>query len=471
MAIENIMASQPAVDTMTETLPYYGWAPEGKPIEIRLDFGVIDRMSAEVMRGFGSVPKRGAEVGGILLGSVERAGKLIVHIHDFVNVACDYRRGPSYQLTNTDTQRFADAVTEAGQPSLTASAGSEWRPVGYFRSHTRDGMGLTDDDLQLFSNYFPDPTSVMLLVRPFATKVSQAGFFFEENGQIRSDATYLSFPFRRRELGGGAMGEPVRSGEVTDSRSPDPRLPDPRLPDARFAGAERESPAAPAAEETPLREPIPIRESQAKPAIPFTGPPFAAPDSAASSASSPAADVSSSESRRLFGNRDDAPTNFTPSFDVTASTLREPVGGAPSFGVSTEASQKVKKSWVWLPLSSIFLLLGVLVGFLIAITIKRPSTAVPLTAYGLSLAVQQEPDAIHVTWDRAAVPVAIATRGVLHIQDGDFYKAVELKPADLQTGSVIIRNAHSNVTLRLEVFLLERNSLTEVRVVKSVNSR
>ena len=68
------------------------------------------------------------------------------------------------------------------------------------------------------------------------------------------------------------------------------------------------------------------------------------------------------------------------------------------------------------------------------------------------------------------MPVAIATRGILHIQDGDFYKAVELKAADLQTGSVIIRNVGSNVTLRLEVFLLDRNSLSEVRVVKNVNA-
>ncbi len=436
---------------MTATQSYYNWAPDGKPIEVRVEFDVIDRMSAEVMRGFGSVPKRGAEVGGILLGSVERAGKLVVHIQDFLVVACDYRRGPSYQLTNTDTQRFADAITEAGQPSLSVGPGLESRPIGYFRSHTRDGMGLTDDDLQLFSNYFPDPTSVMLLVRPFATKVSQAGFFFEENGQIRSDATYLTFPFRRRELGGGAIGDHARTAEIPDSRMPEPK------PES--------SPAA-GTEESASRGPIPIREPQSKAAIPVTGPSFAAADAASDDQ-----EPDTTENRRLFGNRDDAPTNFVPSFDVTASTMREPVDGVPSFGVSNEASQKIKKSWVWLPLSSIFLLLGVLVGFLIAITIKRPNTAVPLTAYGLSLAVQQEPDAIHVTWDRAAVAVAIATRGVLHIQDGDFYKAVELKPADLQTGSVIIRNIHNNVTLRLEVFLLDRNSLTEVRVVKNVNSR
>jgi hypothetical protein len=436
MATENTVTSEPVANGMTATQSYYNWAPDGKQIHVRLDFDVIDRMSAEVMRGFGSVPKRGAEVGGLLLGTVDKSGKLLVHIHDFVIVPCDYRRGPSYQLTDSDTRAFSDAVAKAHQ-----GGNPELRPVGYFRSHTRDGMALTDEDLQLFSNYFPDPTSVILLVRPFATKVSQAGFFFEENGQIRSDPTYLQFPFRRRELGGGAIGDGARQGEA--------RVGEVIEPEAETQG-----------ESTSSRGPIPIRESGPRSAagpMPVT-PPVSEPPLA-----------SSTENRQLFGNRDDSPANFSPSFDITASAQREPFGAPPSFGVSTEASQKIKKSWVWLPLSSIFLLLGVLVGFLIAITIKRPNTAVPLSAYALSLAVQQEPDAIHVTWDRAAVPVAIATRGVLHIQEGEFYKAVELKAADLQTGSVIIRNVREGVTLRLEVFLLDRNSLTEVRVVKAVD--
>ena len=432
MSTENTVTSQPAVDEIAIPKSYYSWAPDGKPVQVWLDFDVIDRMSAEVMRGFGSVPKRGAEVGGVLLGRVDKTGKLTIHVHDFVIVPCDYRRGPSYQLTSADTQLFSDAVAKATQGSA-----ADLRPVGYFRSHTRDGMGLTEDDLQLFSNFFPDPTSVILLVRPFATKVSQAGFFFEENGQIRSDATYLTFPFRRRELGGGSIGENPRQH-------------------AEAAMASELGSVVPTASDAPVSD-------------------FTAGNGSRAEAFAPAGN--SVENRRLFGNVEESASGFD-----TGAFSREPQGnaahavgfggatlGGPNFG-GTEASQKIKKSWVWLPLSSIFLMLGVLVGFLIAITIKQPNSAVPLSAYGLSLAVQQETDSVHVTWDRGAVPVAIATRGILHIQDGDFYKAVDLKPADLQTGSVIIRNVGSNVTLRLEVFLLDRNSLSEVRVVKNVNA-
>lgn len=441
MSTENTVTSQPALDEITIPKSYYSWAPDGKTVQVWLDFDVIDRMSAEVMRGFGSVPKRGAEVGGVLLGRVDKTEKLTIEVHDFVIVPCDYRRGPSYQLTSADTQLFSDAVAKATQGTA-----PDLRPVGYFRSHTRDGMGLTEDDLQLFSNFFPDPTSVILLVRPFATKVSQAGFFFEENGQIRSDATYLTFPFRRRELGGGSIGENPRQGAETlmasELGSISPAATDSALSGGAVGNGLRNEALVPAG--------------------------------------------NSVENRRLFGNVEESASGFD-----SGAFSRDPVGGAvggatgnaaqsasfaggPNFlgpnAGGMEASQKIKKSWVWLPLSSIFLMLGVLVGFLIAITIKQPNSAVPLSAYGLSLAVQQDNDSVHVTWDRGAVPVAIATRGILHIQDGDFYKAVDLKAADLQTGSVIIRNVGSNVTLRLEVFLLDRNSLSEVRVVKNVNA-
>ena len=438
MSTENTVTSQPAVDGMTTSKSYYNWAPDGKPVQVWLDFDVIDRMSAEVMRGFGSVPKRGAEVGGVLLGRVDTTGKLTIHVHDFVIVPCDYRRGPSYQLTSADTQLFSDAVAKATQGTAT-----DLRPVGYFRSHTRDGMGLTEDDLQLFSNFFADPTSVILLVRPFATKVSQAGFFFEENGQIRSDATYLTFPFRRRELGGGSIGETPRQGADRQG--------------AGTPGAAELGSGLPLAVDAPLSD-------------------FTAGNGLRPEAFAPAGN--SIENRRLFGNAEEsAPGSEAGAFS------REPLGnaaqavglgGGPNFGNpnfgNTEASQKIKKSWVWLPLSSIFLMLGVVVGFLIATTMRPPNTGVPLSAYSLSMTVQQESDSVHVTWNRGAVPVAIATRGILHIQDGDFYKAVDLKAADLRTGSVIIRNVGSNVTLRLEVFLLDRNTLSEVRVVKNVNA-
>ncbi len=168
---------------------YYVWELPGKQVVVHLSLAVIDRLSAEIMRGFGLVPKRGAEVGGLLLGTIEPGAQTIVRVEDFESVACDYKRGPSYLFTADDGAAFDDACTRS------TSA------VGYFRSHTRDGMSLGPEDVELMEQHFPSPAHIALLVKPFATKVSIASFFFREDGLFQS-APPLEFPFRRRELTG-----------------------------------------------------------------------------------------------------------------------------------------------------------------------------------------------------------------------------------------------------------------------------
>jgi hypothetical protein len=57
--------------TRTQPPPgYYVWEVPGKPVAVHLHLDVLDRIASEVMRGFGAVPKRGAEVGGLLIGIV-----------------------------------------------------------------------------------------------------------------------------------------------------------------------------------------------------------------------------------------------------------------------------------------------------------------------------------------------------------------------------------------------------------------
>src|SRR5258708_40143777 len=78
---------------------YYVWEVSGQSVVVHLRLDVVDRLAAEVMRRFGSVPKRGAEVGGFLIGTIRPGVPAIVGIDDFEPLACAYRRGPSFQLT------------------------------------------------------------------------------------------------------------------------------------------------------------------------------------------------------------------------------------------------------------------------------------------------------------------------------------------------------------------------------------
>jgi hypothetical protein len=62
--------------------------------------------------------------------------------------------------------------------------------------------------------YFPNAPQVMLLIRPYASRTSVAGFIAYENGALGSSPAN-EFPFRRNELEGG---RPRGSRRLTDTK-------------------------------------------------------------------------------------------------------------------------------------------------------------------------------------------------------------------------------------------------------------
>jgi hypothetical protein len=362
------------METPAQLAPgYYVWEMPGKPIAVHLHLNVVDRLLAEVMRGFGAVPKRGAEVGGVLIGCVEPGDPSIVRIDDYEVIKCDYKFGPSYL--------FEDLAPFEGPCGRWAK--DESRPtyaVGYFRSHTRDGFSLAAEDITLLDRFFPEPWNIALLVRPYGSKVSTAGFFFRENGEFQK-STPLEFPFRLRELTGGET--PLR-------RSLNDRQP-----------REREA-----------RQPTPVPLSEEEPAQ---------------------------------GSAQAVPWWPQPSL--------------PDPGMRSSRSRV--RGWVWIPLSFIFLLLGVLLGLQTALSTMSKAPKNAARDFSLGLSVARSGDNLSVRWDREAPAIRGAERGVLDIEDGGLTKSVELDPAHLESGSLIYRNSSSNVKFRLVVFPGAQLSVTE----------
>lgn len=378
---------------------YYLWEAPGKNVSIHLDFRVVDRLLVEVMRGFGAIPRRGAEVGGILLGSVESGPALVIRIDDFEPVVCEHRRGPSYLLSDADLAHYEEALLRHKYSREKAVYA-----VGCYRSHTREGMSLTPEDLQHFDKYFPDLPNAFLLVKPFATRVSVAGFFFrEENGTVHSDAPYHEFPFRRRELGGGAT-PPLRGGDVR--------------PSAPTSPAPRSSSAPAGFSDAPIPESPNVRtESFEYDPEPFDDPP----------------------------RQRKAVEDFPPG----AEELESPV-------------ERFRKRNVWIPLSFVFLLMGVLVGMQLALSYRPAKTASMFNdAFRLSLGVSRAGNDLHVRWDRASVAVKNAQRGVLTIEDGTFRGTVDLDALQLQNPNVYYRHITSTVRFRLEVFIKDNSMVVE----------
>jgi hypothetical protein len=330
---------------------FYVWEVPGKSVSIQLSLDVVDRLQQDVMRGFGAVPRRGAEVGGILLGAAASAGP--VRVEDYELVPIEYKRGPSYRLSPDDLQAFEAALRQS-------RGGKILSPIGYFRSHTRAGVGLCDEDLELLSNLFPRPETIALLIRPFGTKPSVAGFYFKEAGAFQSGAPLLEFPFRRSDLAPGeaSVPRPRREHSRTDT----------------------------------------------------------------------------SAAREIVRTE------------------------APQTSVDTAPSATARSPRNWPVLPTILLLVGMLLGYQAALTI-RPRPPAP---YYLALSVTQSGGELQLKWDRQSPAIRVAQKGTLAIEDGAYNKAINLTQANLQSGSTVpYRPQTKHVRFRLDVFPTLRNSVSE----------
>lgn len=368
----------------TQPFPgYFVWGAPGNSLTIHLNLNVVDRLGAEIQRGFGLVPKRGAEVGGVLLGSVESGEKTIVKIDDWKAVPCEYGRGPSFLLSDVERDNFAMVVESA--------RGSNLKPVGFYRSHTRDGvLGLGSEDLELMQQHFAEPDAVVLLVRPFATKVSQGGFLVREAGTFPAEVAQ-EFPFRRNEM----LGEEAPARRSMYERAPRQR--GTRGDADPFERAPMES----VAETAPMSSPMPT-----------------------------------------FG--------VSAGYAVEAPLPVEPI------------TPKSRSGWLWFPLSFIFLVLGVALGFQAALTFAPElQEANGARAFQLNLSAGRNGDSLTVRWDRESPAIRAAERGVLEIEDGDISRPLPLDQAHLREGSVIYQNTSPTVKFRLVVYMGSKVTVNE----------
>jgi hypothetical protein len=122
---------------------------------------------------------------------------------------------------------------------------------------------------------------------------------------------------------------------------------------------------------------------------------------------------------------------------------------------------KRRSGWLWAPLSFIFLLLGVLLGFQTALFMRPQLPAGSNDPYNLSVTVTRNGNNLQVKWDRQSLAVRSAQRGTLTIEDGPLTKPVALNAADLQSGSVVYPPSTGHVTFRLEVMVTGRDMVTE----------
>lgn len=151
----------------------------------------MQEIKNHVIRGYRSLAARGAEIGGVLLGSFDPGTREIV-IDAFEPMQIEYRSGPSYIPSPDDYARWHDWVLALREASP--------RIVGICRSHTRPGLRVSAEDSNLIDQVMPGGDGVLLLVKPLSDRECVAAFFPFEHGIVADGSTpSREFPFGARQ--------------------------------------------------------------------------------------------------------------------------------------------------------------------------------------------------------------------------------------------------------------------------------
>ena len=162
------------------TQEFESCAAEPQNATIEYADGVLDEIRIRAAEGYQRMRHGGVEVGGVLFGTRGEGGLRILAVRP---IECEYSSGPRFLLSKHDETELATLLSSFGDdPQL---AGLE--PVGYYHSHTREEIRLTEADLQFFNRFFPLPWQVALVVRPDNLAPTRAGLFIRDaHGVVRA---------------------------------------------------------------------------------------------------------------------------------------------------------------------------------------------------------------------------------------------------------------------------------------------
>ena len=379
------------------------WEPPGKVIQVRLDHDVIERMLVDVMRGFGVTRRRGTEVGGVLLGKIAAADTPAVLIYDYEIVPCEYAQGPSYVLSERDLQAFRETVARWRN-----DISPDQHVVGYFRSHTRDDLFLDDSDVRQFHQHMKDPLALALVVKPFATRASEAGFFLQSGGRIETKPHPPEFQFIASE-----------TAVPKEARPPARAVPAP-VPAIEDDDEDYDADPVPAVPSVPPPAPAPVPrlerpqpEHAGQPPLPTFGDYYPKPEP-------------SWRTRLLWAAFTAAVFGFGSVVGYEYAALHALGSNGPARAPATAGSARAASD-----------------------------------PYSVSLSAVEQDQSVLVRWDRESEAVKTALHGVLTITEGAASKEVKLEFPELRNGTVLYHKVGSQVSFRLDLYFKENRVLTE----------
>ena len=415
------MATQPDHATVT-------WSTPECPFSIECNSRALDDIRLAVTDAFFSLPRGGAEIGGILLGDWQEGRLTISH---YAALDCEHALGPSFTLSLSDETRLQELIRAA-------SGSGAGLVVGWYHSHTRTGVLLSESDLTIHNRFFPESWQVALVVKPHTFEPMRAGFFFRGHGGIiHSSASYREF-----------LIEPLPMQQSPRATPMEPPAQPPYRPAAAGTIVDvRAEPEAASAHAAPIVNVQAVPEAPPAPDPPIVeirAEPAAQPARAATAAAQVPMAETAPESEPAAPARLPLPSMFEPQQERSGGWPKVllGVGLALAAGVAAYATRDA-----WYP----------------AGPSHRASSESNAASMGLNTV--DETGQLQIRWDPNAAPVRAASGASLEISDGD--PPPNVIPLDVQhlASGVFTygrRNGRVDVTL-----ILDQPGGTKVRQVTS----
>jgi|SRR5579871_504191 len=219
------------------------WSTPECPFVIEYSRRVLEEIRLAVIDAFFSLPRGGAEIGGVLFGKFG-PGRLLVT--DYSPLECEHAFGPSFTLSPRDQAHLA-GLAGGRKNELDRVA------VGWYHSHTRSEIFLSEADLEIHNRYFPEPWQIALVLRPSTFQPTRAGFFFRAaDGSIQAQASYAEFVLD--PLPAGTPQVAAAAAAASAKPAAIPAAPLPAVPSSAASSSVQTNPAPPPATKP---EPLP----------------------------------------------------------------------------------------------------------------------------------------------------------------------------------------------------------------------
>src|SRR5438270_2651255 len=97
------------------------WEEPGTGLRIEFAAEVVRDLKQSAIQAFMSIPRRGVEIGGLLLGELRHG--TVFHVAAFKEISCQHSFGPSYNLNEVDRRHLIEAVERDEQGGASSIVG------------------------------------------------------------------------------------------------------------------------------------------------------------------------------------------------------------------------------------------------------------------------------------------------------------------------------------------------------------